>query len=55
MLGNLSFSLVPRRKTDVRIGEIASGPGGIDSRSFIEFRFKIEEEFGVIVSDDDLC
>jgi acyl carrier protein len=27
---------------------------GIDSLSFIEFMFKIEEEFGVTVSDDDL-
>ena len=27
---------------------------GIDSLSFIEFMFKIEEEFGVVVSDDDL-
>jgi acyl carrier protein len=27
---------------------------GIDSLSFIEFMFKIEEEFGVSVSDEDL-
>ena len=27
---------------------------GIDSLSFIEFMFKIEEEFGVAISDDDL-
>jgi acyl carrier protein len=27
---------------------------GIDSLSFIEFMFKIEEEFGVSVSDQDL-
>jgi acyl carrier protein len=27
---------------------------GIDSLSFIEFMFKIEEEFGVSVSDDEL-
>ena len=27
---------------------------GIDSLSFIEFMFKVEEEFGVSVSDDDL-
>jgi acyl carrier protein len=27
---------------------------GIDSLSFIEFMFKVEEEFGVAVSDDDL-
>ena len=27
---------------------------GIDSRSFIEFMFKVEEEFGVSVSDEDL-
>jgi acyl carrier protein len=27
---------------------------GIDSLSFIEFMFKIEEEFGVAVSDEDL-
>lgn len=27
---------------------------GIDSLSFIEFMFKVEEEFGVNVSDDDL-
>jgi acyl carrier protein len=27
---------------------------GIDSLSFIEFMFKIEEEFGVAVSDADL-
>jgi acyl carrier protein len=27
---------------------------GVDSLSFIEFMFKIEEEFGVSVSDDDL-
>jgi len=27
---------------------------GIDSLSFIEFMFKIEEEFGVTVSDEDL-
>jgi acyl carrier protein len=39
----------------VRIGEVASGPGGIDSLSFIEFMFMIEEKFGIIVSDDDLC
>jgi acyl carrier protein len=27
---------------------------GIDSLSFIEFMFKVEEEFGVAVSDEDL-
>jgi acyl carrier protein len=27
---------------------------GIDSLSFIEFMFKVEEEFGVSVSDEDL-
>jgi len=27
---------------------------GVDSLSFIEFMFKIEDEFGVTVSDDDL-
>ena len=27
---------------------------GIDSLSFIEFMFKVEEEFGVSVSDDEL-
>ena len=27
---------------------------GIDSLSFIEFMFKIEEEFGISVSDEDL-
>jgi len=27
---------------------------GIDSLSFIEFMFKVEEEFGVTVSDEDL-
>jgi acyl carrier protein len=27
---------------------------GIDSLSFIEFMFKVEEEFGVGVSDEDL-
>lgn len=27
---------------------------GIDSLSFIEFMFKIEDEFGVKVSDEDL-
>jgi len=27
---------------------------GIDSLSFIEFMFKIEEEFGVSVADEDL-
>jgi acyl carrier protein len=27
---------------------------GIDSLSFIEFMFKVEEEFAVSVSDDDL-
>jgi acyl carrier protein len=27
---------------------------GIDSLSFIEFMFKIEEEFGVSISDEDL-
>jgi acyl carrier protein len=27
---------------------------GVDSLSFIEFMFKIEDEFGVMVSDDDL-
>ena len=27
---------------------------GVDSLSFIEFMFKIEEEFGVSVSDQDL-
>src|ERR1700716_11082 len=27
---------------------------GIDSLSFIEFMFKVEEEFGISVSDEDL-
>jgi acyl carrier protein len=27
---------------------------GVDSLSFIEFMFKVEEEFGVTVSDEDL-
>jgi acyl carrier protein len=27
---------------------------GIDSLSFIEFMFKVEEDFGVSVSDEDL-
>jgi len=27
---------------------------GIDSLSFIEFMFKVEDEFGVAVSDEDL-
>lgn len=27
---------------------------GIDSLTFIEFMFKVEEEFGVSVSDEDL-
>jgi acyl carrier protein len=27
---------------------------GVDSLSFIEFMFKIEEEFGVTVSDEEL-
>ena len=27
---------------------------GIDSLSFIEFMFKVEEEFGITVSDEDL-
>ena len=27
---------------------------GVDSLSFIEFMFKVEEEFGVSVSDDEL-
>ena len=27
---------------------------GVDSLSFIEFMFKLEDEFGVIISDDDL-
>jgi len=27
---------------------------GIDSLGFIEFMFKVEEEFGVAVSDEDL-
>jgi acyl carrier protein len=27
---------------------------GVDSLSFIEFMFKIEEEFGISVSDEDL-
>jgi len=27
---------------------------GIDSLSFIEFMFRVEEEFGVSVSDEDL-
>ena len=27
---------------------------GVDSLSFIEFMFKVEDEFGVKVSDDDL-
>ncbi len=27
---------------------------GVDSLSFIEFMFKVEEEFGVSVSDEDL-
>lgn len=27
---------------------------GVDSLSFIEFMFKVEEEFGVNVSDEDL-
>ncbi|MBV8030385.1 MAG: acyl carrier protein [Betaproteobacteria bacterium] len=27
---------------------------GVDSLSFIEFMFKVEEEFGINVSDEDL-
>ena len=27
---------------------------GVDSLTFIEFMFKVEEEFGVTVSDEDL-
>ena len=27
---------------------------GVDSLTFIEFMFKVEEEFGVAVSDEDL-
>jgi acyl carrier protein len=27
---------------------------GVDSLSFIEFMFKVEDEFGVTVSDEDL-
>jgi acyl carrier protein len=27
---------------------------GVDSLSFIEFMFKVEEEFGISVSDEDL-
>jgi acyl carrier protein len=44
------FSIEPARLDAVASLESL----GIDSLSFIEFMFKVEEEFGVAVSDDDL-
>jgi acyl carrier protein len=44
------FSIDP----DALDPEAALDTLGIDSLSFIEFMFKIEEEFGVTVSDEDL-
>jgi acyl carrier protein len=53
------------RIKDLAIKELALDPAkmdphapladlGIDSLTFIEFMFKVEDEFGVKVSDDDL-
>ena len=53
------------RIKDLAARELALDPGkidpaapldtlGVDSLSFIEFMFKVEEEFGVTVSDEDL-
>ena len=44
------FSIDPRRS--IRAAPLDTL--GIDSLSFIEFMFKVEEEFGVSVSDEDL-
>jgi len=53
------------RIKDLAAKELSLDPGGIDpaapletlgvdSLTFIEFMFKVEEEFGVTVSDEDL-
>ena len=53
------------RIKDLAIKELSLDPGkldantpladlGVDSLTFIEFMFKIEDEFGVKVSDEDL-
>ena len=53
------------RIKDLAVAELALEPGkldpnapldslGIDSLTFIEFMFRVEEEFGVKVSDNDL-
>ena len=53
------------RIKDLAIKELALDPAkldanapladlGVDSLTFIEFMFKVEDEFGVTVSDDDL-
>ena len=53
------------RIKDLAIKELSLDPGkidpnapladlGVDSLTFIEFMFKVEDEFGVTVSDEDL-
>ena len=53
------------RIKELAIKELSLDPGkldphapladlGVDSLTFIEFMFKVEDEFGVKVSDDDL-
>ena len=53
------------RIKDLAVKELALDPAkldpnapldtlGVDSLTFIEFMFKVEEEFGVTVSDEDL-
>ena len=53
------------RIKDLAVKELALDPAkidpaapldalGVDSLTFIEFMFKVEEEFGVSVSDEDL-
>ena len=53
------------RIKDLAIKELSLDPGkidpnapltdlGVDSLTFIEFMFKVEDEFGVKVSDEDL-
>lgn len=53
------------RIKDLAVKELALDPGkidpsapldtlGVDSLTFIEFMFKVEDEFGVKVSDEDL-
>ena len=55
----------PARIKDLAIKELSLDPGkidsnapltdlGVDSLTFIEFMFKVEDEFGVKVSDEDL-